>query len=164
MMASLNSQLRKSIFCLKLDNACAHHFTFDIHSLHHNDRYISVVPPKEKVWGGPQSLLSVTPPINSSSTRVFYEAYEVHFEQTLSFIEIIFSYSTCGAKWCQRHVWVWQTIFWSRAKNCQRKTDNIIGMSKITTNIAIIRQIHKCTSEWQCFDGTIIKRIALRSK
>ena len=69
----INSQLRKSIFCLKLDNACAHHFTFDIHSLHHNDRYISVVPPKEKVWGGPQSLLSVTPPINSSSTRVFYE-------------------------------------------------------------------------------------------
>ena len=83
-------------------------------------------------------------------------ASEVHFEQTLSFIEIIFSYSTCGAKWCQRHVWVWQTIFWSRAKNCQRKTDNIIGMSKITTNIAIIRQIHKCTSEWQCFDETII--------
>ena len=33
------------------------------------------------------------------------------------------------------------------AKNCKRKTDNIIGMSKITTNIAIIRQIHKCTSE-----------------
>ena len=116
----INSQLRKSIFCLKLDNACAHHFTFDIHSLHHNDRYISVVPPKEKVWGGPQSLLSVTPPINSSSTRVFYEAYEVHFEQTLSFIEIIFSYSTCGAKWCQRHVWVWQTIFW-RSEKLQKK-------------------------------------------
>ena len=45
----INSQLRKSIFCLKLDNACAHHFTFDIHSLHHNDRYISVVPPKEMI-------------------------------------------------------------------------------------------------------------------
>ena len=43
-------------------------------------------------------------------------ASEVHFEQTLSFIEIIFSYSTCGAKWCQRHVWVWQTIFWRSEK------------------------------------------------
>ena len=45
----INSQLRKSIFGLKLDNACVHPFTFDIHSLHHNDRYISVVPPKEMI-------------------------------------------------------------------------------------------------------------------
>ena len=127
----INSQLRKSIFCLKLDNACAHHFTFDIHSLHHNDRYISVVPPKEMIQKYEEALSHCcqSHPQSTHQAPGFSTKPTRYILSKLCLLLKSYFLTPLAGPSGVKGMFEFDKRFSGGAKNCKRKTDNIIGMS-----------------------------------